>query len=113
MKRNLESFKEVRFFLRWLPMIGSVTFMIVVSVVSAFSFSQFNTADSWREHTYIVLTAAQTFLNDLFRIQQDSRNYVFTGQAAVLKTFQQSVDGAAQQLSELKRLTRDNPGQQE
>jgi CHASE3 domain sensor protein len=94
-------------------MIGSVTFMIVVSIVSAFNFSQFKTANSWREHTYIVLTAAQTFLNDLFRIQQDSRNYVFTGQAAVLKTFEQSVRHASEQLSQLKLLTSDNPDQQE
>ena len=113
MKRNLESFKKVGFFLRWLPMIGSVTFMVVVSIVSAFSFSQFETANSWREHTYVVLAAAQTFLNDLFRIQQDSRKYVFTGQAAILKTFEQSVHSTYQQLTQLKLLTRDNPGQQE
>jgi signal transduction histidine kinase/CheY-like chemotaxis protein len=113
MKRNPESFKEVRFFLRWLPMIGSVTFMVVVSIVSAFSFSQFKTANSWREHTYVVLATAQTFLNDLFRIQQDSRNYVFTGQAAVLKTYEESVPHAFQQLSQLKLLTSDNPDQQE
>ena len=87
--------------------------MVVVSMVSVFSFSQFETANSWREHTYIVLAAAQTLLNDLFRIQQDSRNYVFTGQAAVLKTFEQSVHRASQQLSQLKQLTRDNPDQQE
>jgi signal transduction histidine kinase/CheY-like chemotaxis protein len=80
---------------------------------SAFSFFQFKTANSWREHTYIVLATAQTFVNDLFRIQQDSRNYVFNGQAFVLNTFKQSVQGASQQLSELRLLTRDNPGQQE
>jgi signal transduction histidine kinase/DNA-binding response OmpR family regulator len=94
-------------------MIGSVTFMVVVSIVSVFSFSQFKTANSWREHSYVVLTTAQTFLNDLFRIQQDSRNYVFSGQAAVLKTFEQSVHHASQQLSQLKLLTSDNPDQQE
>ena len=94
-------------------MIGSVTFMVVISIISAFSFSQFKTANSWREHTYVVLATAQTFLNDLFRIQQDSRNYVFTGQAAVLKTYEQSVPHAFQQLSQLKLLTSDNPDQQE
>src|SRR6202030_3920126 len=113
MKPHLETVKRVGVFLRWLPMIGSVTLMVVVSIVSAFSFSQFKTANSWREHTYIVLAAAQTFLNDLFRIQQDSRQYVFTGQAAVLKTFEQGVNSASQQLSQLKLLTRDSPGQQE
>jgi signal transduction histidine kinase len=112
-KRILESLKKVGLTLRWLPMIGSVTLMAVLFFVSAFSFSQSQTANSWREHTYIVLEAAETFLNDLFRIQQDSRNYVFTGQAAVLKTFEQRVRSASQQLSQLKLLTRDNPAQQE
>jgi hypothetical protein len=73
-KRILESLKKVGFTLRWLPMIGSVTLMVVLFSVSALSFSQSKTANSWREHTYIVLEAAGTFLNDLFRIQQDSRN---------------------------------------
>ena len=113
MKPHLETVKRVGDFFRWLPMIGSVTLMVVVSIVSAFSFSQFKTTNSWHEHSYIVLAAAQTFLNDLFRIQEDSRQYVFTGQAAILKTFEQSVHSASQQLSQLKLLTRDNPGQQE
>jgi signal transduction histidine kinase len=51
-------------------MIGSVTLMAVLFFVSAFSFSQSKTANSWREHTYTVLEAAETFLNDLFRIQK-------------------------------------------
>jgi signal transduction histidine kinase/DNA-binding response OmpR family regulator len=113
MKPNLEMVKRAGVFLRWLPMVGSVALMVVVSIASVFSFSQFKTADSWREHTYIVLATAQTLANDLFRIQQDSRNYVFAGHAAVLKTFRQSADGASQKLSQLKLLTRDNPGQQE
>ena len=112
-KRILESLKKVGFVLRWLPIIGSVTLMAVLFFVSAFSFAQSKTANSWRDHTYIVLTAAETFPNDLFRIQQDSRNYVFTGQAAVLKTFEQSVRSASQQLSQLKLLTGDNPAQEE
>ena len=113
MKPSLETVKRVGVFFRWLPMICSVILMVAVSAVSAFSFSQFKTANSWREHSYIVLAAAQTFLNDLFRIQEDSRKYVFTGQAAVLKTFDQSVHSASQQLNQLRLLTSDNPGQQE
>src|ERR1700755_3241091 len=102
MKPDLKTVKRAGLYLRWLPMIGSVALMVVVSLAAVCSFSEFKTADSWREHTYITLARAQTLVNDLFRIQQDSRNYVFTGRAAVLKTFQQSVDGASQQLSELK-----------
>ena len=75
-------------------MIGSVALMVLVSLAAVRSFSQFKTASSWREHSYVVVSMGQSLVNDLFRIQQDSRNYVFAGHTAVLKTFQQSVDGA-------------------
>ena len=94
-------------------MTGSLVLMVVITLVSAISFSQLKNANSWREHTYKVLAVAQTFLNDILRIQRDARNYVFTGQTALLKTFEQSVHSAPQQLSQLKLLTTDNPGQQE
>jgi CHASE3 domain sensor protein len=105
--------KKVCCFLRWLPLTGSLALMVVISLVSVISFSQLKTANSWREHTYKVLAEAQTFLSDLFRIQGDARNYVFTGQAAVFKTFEESVHSGPQQLTQLKLLTLDNPGQQE
>jgi signal transduction histidine kinase/CheY-like chemotaxis protein len=105
--------KKVCCFLRWLPLTGSLALMVVISLVSVISFSQLKTANSWREHTYKVLAEAQTFLSDLFRIQGDARNYVFTGQAAVFKTFEESVHSGPQQLTQLKLLTHDNPGQQE
>ena len=110
MNRNLEAFRKV---LRWLPMTGSLTLMVMICLVSAGSFSRLKTADSWREHTYKVLAEAQTFLTDLFRMEGGARNYVFTGQAAVFKTFEESVNRAPQQLTGLKQLTVDNPGQQE
>ncbi len=61
-------------------MTGSLVLMVVITLVSAISFSQLKNANSWREHTYKVLAVAQTFLNDILRIQRDARNYVFTGQ---------------------------------
>ena len=113
MKLGQETVKKVGVLLKWLPMITSVALMVVLSIISAFSFSQYKAANSWREHTYIVLAAAQSFLSDLFRIQQYSRNYVFTGQAAEREAFRQSGQDASQQLRQLKLLTRDNLSQQE
>src|ERR1700674_3519032 len=110
MNRNLEAFRKV---LRWLPMTGSLTLMVMICLVSAGSFSQLKTADSWREHTYKVLAEAQTLLSDLVRMEGGARNYVFTGKAAVFKTFEESVNRAPQQLTRLKQLTVDNPGQRE
>src|SRR3984957_19091421 len=111
MKPNLKRAEIVGPFLRWLPMAGSVVLMILISLLSAVSFSQLKTSNFWRDHSYEVLATAQTLMSDLFRIQGDARSYVFTGQPAILKALQESVN--TQQLNQLKRLTRDNFGQQE
>jgi signal transduction histidine kinase/DNA-binding response OmpR family regulator/HPt (histidine-containing phosphotransfer) domain-containing protein len=100
-------------FLQWLPVTGSVTLMIMVASVSAVSFSQLKSSDSWRDHTYVVLATAQTFLGDILSIQRCARNYVLTGQATALADYQDAVKDAPQQLSQLKMLTSDNPLQQE
>ena len=100
-------------FLRWLPVTGSVTLMIMIAVVSAISFSQLRNSDSWRDHTYQVIGTAQTYLGDLLSIQRFARNYVLTGQAAALDPYQDGLNRAPQQLARLKILTSDNPGQQE
>jgi signal transduction histidine kinase/DNA-binding response OmpR family regulator len=92
-------------------MTGSVTLMLMISLLAGVSFSQLRASSSWRKHSYEVLEAAETLLSDLFSIQGEARDYVFTGQGADLKTFQESAD--TQQVTQLKLLTRDNPGQQE
>jgi signal transduction histidine kinase/DNA-binding response OmpR family regulator len=111
MKPNLKTAKKVGGFLRWLPMAGSLALMIMISLLSALSFSQLKSSNFWRDHSYEVLATAQTFLSDLFNIQTQARDYVFTGEAADLKVFQDSVN--TQQLTQLKLLTHDNPEQQE
>ena len=94
MKPNLKTVKKVGNLLQWLPVTGSLALMIMISIVSTVSFSKLKTSNFWREHTYEVLATAQTFLSDLFSIQGDARNYVFTGQSAALKAFQDSVQCA-------------------
>src|SRR6478736_6797220 len=92
--------KTVGNVLRWLPMTGSVTLMLMISLLAGVSFSQLRASSSWRKHSYEVLEAAETLLSDLFSIQGEARDYVFTGQGADLKTFQESAD--TQQVTQLK-----------
>jgi CheY-like chemotaxis protein len=68
MNPNLKTGKQMRFLVRRLPATVSGVLMLVISVVSANSFSQLKVANFWREHTYEVLTEAQTFLVDLYRM---------------------------------------------
>jgi signal transduction histidine kinase/DNA-binding response OmpR family regulator len=86
--------------------------MVMICLVSAFSFSQLRSANFWREHSYEVLATAQNFLSDLFSVQRDARDYLFTGQSDALRIFQQSLESAPQRLKELQQLTRDNPAQE-
>jgi signal transduction histidine kinase/CheY-like chemotaxis protein len=111
MKSNLERAKSVGRLLRWLPMTGSLFLTVMISAVSVASFAQLQASNFWRAHSYEVLATAQSFLSDIFNIQAEARDYVFTGEAADLKTFRDSVD--TQVLTQLKLLTRDNSGQQE
>jgi signal transduction histidine kinase/CheY-like chemotaxis protein len=111
MKPNLKTAKIADHFMRWLPVTGSVTLMIMISVLSAVSFSELKRSNFWRDHSYQVLATAQTLMSDLFNIQTQARDYVFTGKALDLKIFQDSVN--TQQLTQLKLLSRDSPGQEE
>jgi hypothetical protein len=89
MNPNLKTVNKVGSFLRWLPLTGSVSIMMTISLVAAASFSQLKIANFWQEHTHEVLAAAQMFLSDLFCIQGNARDYVFTGEPAALKSFQE------------------------
>src|SRR6476646_8913964 len=110
MELNLKTRMMLGLLFPWLPLVGSLTLMGMIALLSGFSFARLRTSNFWRDHTYQVLTASQTFFTDLVGIQRDARNYVFTGQLAVLQAFRESVD--TQKLTQLKLLTRDNPRQQ-
>ena len=99
-------------FLRWLPVTGSVTLMVMISVISTVSFAQLENSTSWRKHSYEVLVTAQSFLGSIFDAQRGMRGYVLTGQPAPLSTYQAGITSAPQALDKLNSLTRDNPGQQ-
>jgi signal transduction histidine kinase/DNA-binding response OmpR family regulator len=100
-------------FFRWLPATASMTLMAMIGVVSFSSFAQLRSSSDWRNHTYDVLSAAQTFHDDIFDIQRGMRGYVLTGQAPILKVNQSGLDDAPQQLQLLAKLTSDNESQKQ
>ena len=99
-------------FIRWLPVTGSVTLMVMIAVISTVSFAQLKRSTAWRDHSYEVLAEAQPFLGDILDIQRGMRGYVLTGQSMTLATYQSGVSRAPQQLAQLEILTRDNLEQQ-
>ena len=111
MKPNPMSNNTVSLLLRWLPASGSVVLMVMISLAAAGSFSQLKISNSWRDHSNEVFATAQTFYSDLVTIKANALSYALTGQAVALSSFEGSVN--TQQLTQLKLLTVDNPGQQE
>jgi len=100
-------------FLRWLPVTGSVTLMVMIGIISAVSFTQLESSTAWRKHSYVVLIEAQTFLDALFDTQRGMRGYVLTGLPVTLDVYRDGINNAPQKLALLTTLTRDNPGQQQ
>ncbi len=99
-------------FLRWLPVTGSVTLMVMIALISSVSFFQLKNSTSWKQHTYDVLGTAQAFLGDIFDIQRGMRGYAMTGSPATLETHQKGMTNAPKDLAQLIWLTRDNSTQQ-
>jgi PAS domain S-box-containing protein len=110
---NLKAGNTVGHILRWLPATGSVILMATISLLAAVSFSQLQNSRFWREHSYEVLANAETFRGNFYSVLRAAREYVLTGQSAALDVSHESATDAHRQLTQLKLLTADNPGQQE
>jgi PAS domain S-box-containing protein len=99
-------------FLRWLPVTGSVTLMIMVAFVSAVNMADLKNATFWRKHTFEVILNAQAFEDNLIDLQRGARGYVTMGDTNALASYQSSLKLEPQQFDQLAKLTSDNPAQQ-
>jgi PAS domain S-box-containing protein len=99
-------------FLRWLPVTGSVTLMVMIAFVSAVNMAELKNATFWRNHTFQVILNAQAFEDNLIDIQRGARGYVTLGDTNALASYQGGVKLEPQQFDQLVELTSDNPAQQ-
>jgi signal transduction histidine kinase len=67
----------------------------------------------WVTHTHLVLEKLQTVLIDVIQAETGQRGYILTGQEKYLKPYQAGIDGVHRDMEEVRRLTIDNPRQQE
>ncbi len=98
-------------FLRWLPVIGSVTLMVMVTIVSAVIVAELETASFWRRHTIQVILGAQAFEENTTDMQRGIRGYVTLDEEGALASYKKSLAREPQLFSELAALTSDNPTQ--
>jgi len=105
--------REVLYFLRWLPVIGSVILMVMVAFIATGTMARLRSATYWREHTFQEILAAHSYEDNLINIQNGMRDFVTTGDADGLALCQRSIRLEPQLFDRLVDLTRDNPAQQQ
>ena len=105
--------KENLNFLRWLPVTGSVTLMIMIAFVSAANMSELRSATTWRKHNFQVILAGQAFEENLIDMQRGLRGYVTLRDANALAAFQNSSALVPQKFNQLIELTRNDSAQQD
>jgi CHASE3 domain sensor protein len=99
-------------FLRWLPVTGSVTLMVMVAFVSAVNMAELKNATFWRKHTFAVILDAQAFEDNLIALQLGERGYVTLGDTNALASYQRCRRLESPEFNQLVELTPDNPVQQ-
>jgi PAS domain S-box-containing protein len=99
-------------FLRWLPVTGSVTLMIMIAFISATNMSALRSATDWRKHNFQVILAGQAFEENLIDMQRGLRGYVTLRDTNALAVYQNSSAMVPQKFNQLVELTRDNSAQQ-
>ena len=105
--------RESLHFLRWLPVIGSVTLMVMVAVISTRTMSGLKSAIYWRQHASREILAAQTYEDNLMNIQNGMRDFVTMGDTTALALCQRCIKLEPELYDQLVNLTRENPAQQQ
>jgi PAS domain S-box-containing protein len=100
-------------FLRWMPITGSVTLMVMIAFVSAVNMAELKSATFWRKHTMQVILNAQSFEENLIDLQRGARGFVTVGDTNAFASYQASLKLEPQQFDQLAELTSDNPAQQQ
>jgi PAS domain S-box-containing protein len=86
---------------------------MIIGSIALWTARQVTDSDFWVAHTREVISAAQQSFADLKDAESAQRAYIITGQDEYLKSYQAAAAQVPSDLSNLKRLTADNPVQQE
>ncbi|MBW8078056.1 MAG: PAS domain S-box protein, partial [Gallionella sp.] len=93
---------------------GAAVLLVLLLVLVLFSsFRQNGNAVSWQQHTLVVINTADDLLFSVKDAEDDQRSYMATGDEAFLDNYQAAQDRIAPKLAALRRLTQDNPVQQQ
>jgi len=100
-------------FLHWVPIVASITLIVMAAVISVATVASLRSALNWRQHTYEVILVAESLRAGAKDLQRGMQGYLLSGTADSLAPYASASRSASRQLAQIRKLTRDNPGQQE
>jgi PAS domain S-box-containing protein len=92
---------------------AALLMLVGIGIISYRSINRFGVDSKWDRHTSEVLTSIYALHADLEGAESDTRGYVITGDQRYLESNRTAIAAAGQTLAALKRLTQDNPSQQQ
>lgn len=91
----------------------ALTLLLVASVIQSFASTHARRAsEEVHTHTLEVLLVAEQLRSTVGEAIHGQRGYVFTGQAELLRTYDQAIADASRLTRQLREMTVDNPAQQ-
>jgi PAS domain S-box-containing protein len=93
---------------------GAAVFMLcVLGIVSYKSINHLLSSSGWDDHTRVVLATIAEVSSDIVTVESAARGYVITGDQRHVQRYRQAVDAVHPAVQQLRRLTSDNPRQQQ
>jgi methyl-accepting chemotaxis protein WspA len=93
---------------------GAIIVIIVILLTTAHAnFTKLSAANEWDKHTLRVLLEAGEIETSLIQVQNSTRGFMLTGEESITKPIPIEEEKIRQHMVTIKRLTADNPAQQE
>jgi signal transduction histidine kinase len=92
---------------------SALVILLSIGVLSFRSMLKDEADRAWVTHTYIVVESLEQILIDVTQAEASQRGYILTGDRKYLEPLQKRINNVNQDLNEFRRLTSDNPVQQE
>ena len=87
--------------------------LLVVGAISIRSLMQLNQEVEMVQNTYEVLERAESMMKNMLDVQSGQRGYIITGKDEFLETYSAAQTAVRQDVQALRKLTEDNPYQQQ
>lgn len=89
----------------------SLIFVFIAALVSYLSLKSFNESSNWVEHTYKVISTAETTKRELINAETGLRGYIITQKAIYKTPYIKSINEVLKDIDVLRTLVKDNPEQ--